>query len=183
MPHIIARVGARLAVALIVVVLAGCGGTQEPRTGATPTASVAAPSTSTASEGVTSPTSASEQTAPPEDCKVKDRGPDDPPRPTFAPAPADVSGMLGWLATSCPGAAWLPRIQKIEYVPGEVPDSGGFANAIVITTDLEFATEQAVALEIGLVLGEAHPSWASQFVVWYADGHNETAGDIIDMTP
>ena len=66
---------------------------------------------------------------------------------------------------------------------GEVPDSGGFADAIVVTTDLDFAAEQGLAYEIAAALGEAHPSWAKQYVIWFADGRNELAGDITDQTP
>ncbi len=82
-----------------------------------------------------------------------------------------------------PDAPWLARIKDIKYVKGEVPGSGGFANAIVITTDLDFATEQAIAQEIAAALGEADPQWAKQYVLWFADGDNIQAGDIFDFTP
>lgn len=91
--------------------------------------------------------------------------------------------MRDWFAAAYPGAEWLGRIKKLEYVAGEVPDSGGFANAVVITTDLDFKTEQPVAQEIVIALGEAHPAWAKQFVLKYADGANVSAGDIVDTTP
>lgn len=101
----------------------------------------------------------------------------------FPPAPDDVSGMGDWLAAAYPGAAFLSRISQIEYVPGEVPGSGGFANAIVVTTDLSFPDEQALASELATALGEAHPAWATQYVIWFADGSNQLAGTIVDMTP
>lgn len=101
----------------------------------------------------------------------------------FPPAPADVSGMRDWFTQAYPAAAWLGRIKSIEYVAGEVPDSGGWSNAIVITTDLDFGTELAMAQEIGTALGEAHPAWAKQYIVRFADGKNMQAGDIIDTTP
>lgn len=101
----------------------------------------------------------------------------------FPPAPADVSGMSGWLAEAYPDAAWRGRIKDIEHVPGEVPDSGGFSNAIVVTTDLDFASEQTIAEEISAALGEAHPTWAKQAVIRFADGNNIVAGDIWDRTP
>lgn len=101
----------------------------------------------------------------------------------FSPAPPDVSGMTGWFEEAYPDAAWLSRIKSIKYVAGEVPDSGGFANAIVVTTDLDFASEQAIGQEIVTALGEAHPGWAKQYVVRFADGKNVMAGDIVDMTP
>lgn len=102
---------------------------------------------------------------------------------TPPPAPADVSGMSGWFEQAYPGSAWLGRIKGIEYVAGEVPDSGGFSNAVVITTDLDFASEQALGMEIVAALGEASPTWAKQYVLWFADGNNMLAGDIFDPTP
>jgi len=98
-------------------------------------------------------------------------------------APGDVSGMSGWFEQAYPGAAWLARIKSIEYVAGEVPDSGGFSNAVVITTDLDYASEQALGAEIVAALGEASPTWAKQYVLWFADGNNMLAGDIFDPTP
>ncbi|PKQ30404.1 MAG: hypothetical protein CVT60_00045 [Actinobacteria bacterium HGW-Actinobacteria-10] len=102
---------------------------------------------------------------------------------TYPPAPSDVSGMRGWFEEAYPDAPWLARIEGIEYVEGEVPGSGGFANAVVIKTDLDFTTEKATGQEIAAALGEAHPEWAKQFVVWFADGDNIQAGDIFDATP
>lgn len=99
------------------------------------------------------------------------------------PAPADVSGMRAWFEEAYPDAAWLARIKEIKYVPGEVPSSGGYANAVVITTDLDFKTEQATGQEIVSALGEAHPAWAKQYILRYADGNNVMAGDIFDPTP
>jgi len=143
-----------LTIGLVLATLAGCGGTATPaKTDATPPADSGAPAAS-------------------DDAPV-----------TYPPAPADVSGMQDWLAKAYPDVPWLGRIKKVEYVAGEVPDSGGFANAIVLTTDLDFASEQGVADEIGAAIGEAHPSWAKQFVLRYADGKNITAGDIVDRTP
>lgn len=104
-------------------------------------------------------------------------------QPATPPAPADVSGMSGWFEQAYPGAAWLGRIKSIEYMAGEVPDSGGFANAVVITTDLDFASEQALGMEIVEALGEASPKWAKQYVLWFADGNNMLAGGIFDPTP
>jgi hypothetical protein len=91
--------------------------------------------------------------------------------------------MRSWFEQAYPNAPWLARIKGIEYVQGEVPGSGGFANAVVITTDLDFKTEQATAQEVAVALGEAHPKWAKQFVVRFADGNNIQAGDIVDTTP
>ncbi len=99
------------------------------------------------------------------------------------PAPADASGLAAWFTQAYPGATWPARITVIEYVPGEVPGSGGFSNAVVITTDLDYQTEQALAQEIVNALGETGLTWAKQYVLWFADGSNEMAGDIVDMTP
>lgn len=99
------------------------------------------------------------------------------------PAPADVSGMKDWFAEAYPDAAWLARITDVAYVSGEVPDSGGFANAIVVTTDLDFDGEQPLAQEIVSAIGEADPDWAEQYVIRFADGRNIQAGDIFDPTP
>jgi hypothetical protein len=102
---------------------------------------------------------------------------------TYPPGPADVSGLAAWFEQAYPGADWLSRITDIQYVGGEVPDSGGFANAVVLTTDLDYQTEQAVGQEIVTALGEADLTWAKQYVLWFADGNNEMAGDLMDMTP
>lgn len=145
-----------LTIALMLTLLVGCGKGSKPDSDASTPASP----------------SAGDTTSPAQDAPVE-----------FAPAPADVSGMSGWLAEAYPDTAWLARIKRIEYVAGEVPDSGGFGNAIVVTTDLDFASEQAVAEEISVALGEAHPAWAKQFVIRFADGNNILAGDIFDRTP
>jgi hypothetical protein len=144
-----------LVFALMSVSLAGCGSGSKADNGGSPVSSSTGDSTS----------------------------PDEKVSAEFPPAPADVSGMQGWLAEAYPDAAWVTRIKSIEYVSGEVPDSGGFGNAIVVTTDLDFASEQALADQISAALGEAHPTWAKQFIVRYADGNNITAGDIWDRTP
>lgn len=151
---------ARLAICAAVIAvlslsLAGCGGASTDG------------ETSTPSTPAESPAATTEEAAPAE----------------FPPAPADVSGMSGWFEEAYPDAAWRTRIKSIEYVAGEVPDSGGFANAIVVTTDLDFAAEQPVGQEIVTALGEAHPGWAKQYVVRFGDGKNIMAGDIVDMTP
>ena len=100
------------------------------------------------------------------------------------PAPADVSGLSAWFAQAYPEAAWLSRITDMQYVPGEVPGSGGFSNAVVNNDrDLDYQTEQALAQEIVDALGETGLTWAAQYVLWFADGSNELAGDIVDMTP
>jgi len=156
MPRITVRHVAAIALAVMMFVLVGCGGASAPSD--TPSAPAAS------APGSNAPVSEAEPTE-------------------FPPAPSDVSGMQSWLAEAYPDAAWLARIKAIEYVPGEVPDSGGFANAIVVVTDLEFAREQPLADQIAAALGEAHPAWAKQLVVRYADGNNITAGDIFDRTP
>lgn len=146
-----------LVLSLLLISLAGCA----------PASTQPEPSASPASPNAASPQAGTEAKAP----------------AAYPPAPSDASGMRDWFEQAYPEAQWLARIKNIEYVEGEVPSSGGFANAIVITTDLDFATEQAMAQEIATALGEAHPAWAKQFVVWFADGDNLQAGEIFDATP
>lgn len=157
MRRVIRILASLLAIVLMLSLLIGCDNTAEPVSGGSST-----PASSSAGDGASS-------------------APDAPTE--FPPAPADVSGMSGWLDEAYPDAAWRARIKSIEYVPGEVPDSGGYSNAIVVTTDLDFASEQTLAEEISTALGEAHPAWAKQYVIWFADGNNMTAGDIWDRTP
>jgi len=155
MPRVTARHAAVLALAAIVLALAGCGGASAP------SETAPAPVAPESGSGAAPEAQSAE----------------------LPPAPSDASGMQGWLAEAYPDAAWLARITSIEHVPGEVPDSGGFANAIVVGTDLDFASEQPLADQIAAAIGEAHPTWAKQLVVRYADGNNITAGDIFDRTP
>lgn len=157
MRHPIHRTTCALTLALLLTPLIGCAAASSP----TKTSAPPSPATSA------SPEVGNETVAP----------------TTFPAAPSDVSGMRDWFAQAYPKAPWLGRIKDIKYVPGEVPDSGGFANAIVITTDLDFGAEQTIGQEIATALGEAHPEWAKQFVVWFADGNNLLAGDIFDATP
>lgn len=120
----------------------------------------------------------------PDDGSSPDTAASDASAPAELPAaPADASGLSAWFAQAYPQVAWLSRITDIQYVPGEVPGSGGFSNAIVIKTDLDYATEQALAQEIVNALGETDLTWAKQYVLWFPDGSNELAGDIVDMTP
>jgi len=157
MRHLVRSTILGLALALLLVPLVGCAGA------------------STQSETPASPSTA---TSAPSDAVTEDAAPT-----AFPPAPSDVSGMLGWFGEAYPDAPWLARIKDIKYVKGEVPETGGFANAIVITTDLDFATEQAISQEIATALGEADIQWAKQFVIWFADGDNIQAGGIVDSTP
>ena len=92
--------------------------------------------------------------------------------------PADVGALPDWFEQACAGAPWIERIASIEYVAGEVPDSGGFSNAVVITTDLAFPADQALGQQIWMALANAHITWAENVVVWYADHVNETVGQI-----
>lgn len=120
----------------------------------------------------------------PDDGSSPDTAASDASAPAELPAaPADASGLAAWFTQAYPGATWPARITVIEYVPGEVPGSGGFSNAVVITTDLDYATEQALAQEIVNALGETDLTWAKQYVLWFSDGSSELAGDIVDMTP
>lgn len=156
MRRVIIGLASLFAVALMLSLLVGCDNNSEPDGGS----------------GTPASSSAGDSTSPAQDVAVE-----------FPPAPADVSGMSRWLAEAYPDAAWKARIKQIDYVPGEVPDSGGFSNAIVVTTDLDFASEQTIAEEISTALGEAHPTWAKQSVIKFADGNNILAGDIWDRTP
>lgn len=160
MRRVIKGLASLLAIALMLSLMVGCGSDSDSTSSDTTPAST--PAASPADEG-----SSAEQDAPVE----------------LPAAPADVSGMSAWFAEAYPDAAWRSRIKSIEYVAGEVPDSGGFNNAIVVTTDLDYATEQAVAEEISAALGEAHLTWAKQSVIWFADGNNMLAGDMWDRTP
>lgn len=153
-----------LALALLLAALTACGGGSDSGSNVTPPAEPAG--------GNAAEPGAAGGTQPADDVPVA--------RPE---APADVSGMQEWLDTAFPDSSWTGRIKKIEHVPGEVPDSGGFANAIVVTTDLDFATEQSIGTDIANALGEANVTWAKQYVVRFADGNNITAGDLVDMTP
>jgi hypothetical protein len=180
------RVGALIiALALMLVgtmLVSGCGegapGVDDATSSTVqPVTTVGVPTSETATTSdaaTTSPVSTTDQTA---------AGAEQPTITEPPAAPADVSGMQAWFAAAYPDAAWLSRIKSIKYVAGEVPDSGGFKNAVVITTDLDFAGELALGQEIATALGEAHPAWAKQYVIWFADGRNESAGDIVDMTP
>lgn len=154
--HVI-RISVALALVVALASTVGCGGPSAP--------SEQQPAPAPVATGSAEPADGQEQPATP------------------PPAPADVSGMGAWFEQAYPEAAWPGRIKSIEYVAGEVPDSGGFANAVVITTDLDFASEQALGMEIVAALGEASPKWAKQYVLWFADGNNMLAGDIVDPTP
>lgn len=157
MRHPVHRMACAVTLALIVILQPGCATTStQPETPASPATGTSAP-----------PEAVTDEAAP----------------AAYPPPPGDVSGLRGWFEEAYPEAPWLSRIKDIEYVEGEVPGSGGFANAVVMTTDLDFKTEQATAQEIATALGEAQPGWAKQYVVWFADGANLQAGEIIDPTP
>lgn len=149
-----------LVVASLLGVLTGCGD-----------------GTTKASDGATAPQAATTQ----QDAESTDATAEE--ASELRAPPTDAAGVQAWMGKAYPDAAWLGHIKKVEHVPGEVPDSGGFKNAVVVTTDLDFASEQALGTEIQGALGEANLAWAKQYVVKFADGRNIMAGDLIDPTP
>jgi hypothetical protein len=159
--------------------VAGCGESGTPADGKPVTSTTGGQSATT----VTSGAAEGMATSVPSSSSTSLAGSDSGAVIEIPPTPSDVSGMRDWLAKAYPDAAWLGRIKAIEHVPDEVPDSGGFSNAVVVTTDLDFASEMALGQEIAAALGEAHVGWAKQYVIWFSDGANMMAGDIVDMTP
>jgi hypothetical protein len=168
-----------LVLALTAASLAACGESNSPADGNAVTST--AGGQSTASTTAATPEGPETSAAPTSSTSLA--GSDSGAVAELPPAPGDISGMGEWLGKVYPDAAWLGRIKAIEHVAGEVPDSGGFSNAVVVTTDLDFGSEMALGQEIAAALGEAHPGWAKQYVIRFADGANIMAGDIVDMTP
>ena len=96
--------------------------------------------------------------------------------------PASAPEFAGWLdaafgSGSPEPEAWVEHVQSSEYA-ASLPT--GNYEVLIVRTDLPFdQTGQRTAQLIIQAIYTAEPTFAKQFAVYYADGSNMTAGDIV----